>query len=163
AFAPAFDPVSRTPLNVEVGPHRRFDWTAMRVEDLKAVKNVLGGTLNDVVLATVTGALREFFHRRGFEPDDLKVRAMVPVSVRSRDEQGALGNRVTQMIAPLPIDSADPVARLDFVRATLAALKESRQALGGALLTRISEWTVPNLLVQTVRFASRTRPYNLVV
>jgi diacylglycerol O-acyltransferase len=163
AFAPAFDPVSRTPLNVEVGPHRRFDWTAMRVEDLKAVKNVLGGTLNDVVLATVTGALREFFHRRGFEPDDLKVRAMVPVSIRTRDEQGALGNRVTQMIAPLPIDSADPVARLDLVRATLAALKESRQALGGSLLTAISEWTVPNLLVQTVRFASRTRPYNLVV
>jgi WS/DGAT/MGAT family acyltransferase len=163
AFAPAFSPVSRTPLNVEVGPHRRFDWTAMRVADLKAVKNVLGGTLNDVVLATVSGALRAFFTRRGLDPDALNVRAMVPVSVRSEDERGALGNRVTQLTAALPVELAQPPARLAAVRRTLAGLKESRQALGGEVLTAISEWTVPNLLVQAARLASRARPYNLVV
>jgi diacylglycerol O-acyltransferase / wax synthase len=162
-FAPAFDPVSPTPLNVEIGPHRRFDWTEMRVADVKAVKKVLGGTLNDVVLATVSGALRRFFGQRSVDVNRLKIRAMVPVSVRSEDEHGTLGNRVTQINAPIPVDLPDPAARLDAVRVTLADLKESRQALGGEVLTAISEWTVPNLLVQAVRLAARTRPYNLVV
>jgi len=162
-FAPAFSPVSPTPVNVEVGPHRRFDWTAMKVADLKAVKDVLGGTLNDVVLATVSGALRRFFERRGLDPDELEIRSMVPVSVRSQDERGALGNRVTQLIAPLPVNVRDPVERLLMVRETTAGLKESRQALGGEMLTAISEWTVPNLLVQAARLAARSRPYNLIV
>src|SRR5213593_1011508 len=162
-FGPAFDPVSATPFNVEIGPHRRFDWTAMRVADLKAVKNVLGGTLNDVVLATVSGALRRFFRQRKVDPEGLKIRAMVPVSVRTQDERGALGNRVTQINAPIPVHLTDPAARLDAVRVTLAGLKESRQALGGEVLTAISEWTVPNLLVQAVRLAARARPYTLVV
>jgi diacylglycerol O-acyltransferase len=162
-LAPAFSPVSPTPLNVEVGPHRRFDWTEMKVADLKAVKNVLGGTLNDVVLATVAGALRQFFTRRELTPDDLEIRAMVPVSVRAHDDHGTLGNRVTQLTAPLPVNLRDPVARLEAVRQTTAGLKESRQALGGEVLTAISEWTVPNLLVQAVRLASRARPYNLIV
>jgi diacylglycerol O-acyltransferase / wax synthase len=163
AFAPAFSPVSKTPLNVEVGPHRRFDWTEMKVADLRAVKNVLGGTLNDVVLATVSGALRAFLAQRGLDPDELEIRAMVPVSVRSNDERGHLGNRVTQLTAPLPIKLTDPVERLQAVRETTAGLKESRQALGGEVLTAISDWTVPNLLVQAVRLASRARPYNLIV
>jgi diacylglycerol O-acyltransferase len=163
AAAPALNPGSKTPLNVEVGPHRRFDWTEMRIADLKAVKQVLGGTLNDVVLATVSGALRRFFTQRGLNPDDLDVRALVPVSVRTQDERGELGNRVTQLTAPLPVNLPDPVERLQAVRATTAGLKESRQALGGEVLTAISEWTVPNVLVQAVRLAARTRPYNLIV
>jgi WS/DGAT/MGAT family acyltransferase len=162
-LAPALSPVSPTPLQVAVGPHRRFDWTEMRVADLKAVKNVLGGTLNDVVLATVSGALRRFFTQRGLEPDDLEIRGMVPVSVRSDDQRGHLGNRVTQLTVPLPVQLADPLARLRAVTETTKDLKESKQALGGEVLTAISEWTVPNLLVQAVRLASRTRPYNLVV
>jgi len=162
-LAPAFSPVSKTPLNVEVGPHRRFDWAEMKVADLKAVKNVLGGTLNDVVLATVSGALRTFFAQRGLNPDELDIRAMVPVSVRSHDERGHLGNRVTQLIASLPVKLTDPVRRLQAVRETTAGLKESRQALGGEVLTAISEWTVPNLLVQAVRLSSRARPYTLIV
>jgi diacylglycerol O-acyltransferase len=100
AMAPAFNPVSNTPLNVEVGPHRRFDWAEMRVADLKAVKATLGGTLNDVVLATVSGALRTFFTQRGLDPDELDIRALVPVSVRTQDERGQLGNRVTQLTVP---------------------------------------------------------------
>src|SRR5437762_14315641 len=88
---------------------------------------------------------------------------MVPVSVRTQDERGTLGNRVTQINAPIPVHLADPAARLDAVRVTLAGLKESRQAVGGEVLTAISEWTVPNLLVQAVRLAARVRPYNLVV
>jgi WS/DGAT/MGAT family acyltransferase len=163
ALSPALRSASQTPLNVEIGPHRRFDWTGMKVADLKAVKNVLGGTLNDVVLATVSGALRRFFLQRGTDPDRLHVRAMVPVSVRMPDERGQLGNRVTEMIADLPVHLDDPVARLDAVRATMSGLKESKQALGGEVLTAIAEWTVPNLLVQAVRLAERSRPYNLIV
>lgn len=162
-LAPALTPTSATPINVDVGPHRRFDWTEMRVADLKAVKNVLGGTLNDVVLATVSGALRRFFAKRGEDPNEFSVRAMCPVSVRTQDERGALGNRVSQLTVPLPVDIDDPVRRMESVWKTTAGLKESKQALGGEALTAISEWTVPNVLVQAVRLAARTRPYNLVV
>lgn len=162
-LAPALSPVSPTPLQVEVGPHRRFDWTDMPLAEVKEVKRILGGTVNDVVLATVSGALRRFFERRGLNPDELEIRAMVPVSVRAHDQRGTLGNRVTQIAAPLPVHIADPVARLRAVTDTTKDLKESKQALGGEVLTAISEWTVPNLLVQAVRLAARTRPYNLIV
>lgn len=163
AVAPAFSPVSETPINVAVGPHRRFDWTAMRVADLKAVKNVLRGTLNDVVLATVAGALRLFFTQRGVDPDELEIRSLVPVSVRTQDDRSRLGNRVAEMIVPLPVKLPTAVARLRFVRETTAALKESQRALGAQVLTAISDWTVPNLLVQAVRLASRGHPCNLIV
>src|SRR5437762_11932212 len=88
---------------------------------------------------------------------------MVPVSVRTQDERGTLGNRVTQINAPIPVHLADPAARLDAVRVTLAGLKESRQALGGEVLTAISEWAVPNLIVLAVRLAERARPFKLAV
>jgi WS/DGAT/MGAT family acyltransferase len=161
--APALSPVSQTPINVDVGPHRRFDWTDMQLADLKMVKNVLGGTINDVVLATVAGALRVFFTQRGVDPDELEIRGLVPVSVRTQDQRGRLGNRVAEMIVPLPVKIRGPVARLRFVQEATAALKESHQALGAQVLTAISDWTVPNLLVQAVRLASKTRPYNLIV
>ncbi len=163
AFAPALNPTSQTPLNVDVGPHRRFDWTSMRVADLKEVKNALGGTLNDVVLATVSGALRQFCLKRGENPDEHSVRALCPVSVRTQDERGTLGNKVSQLTVPLPLHLADPIERMEYVWKTTTGLKESKQALGGEVLTAISEWTVPNVLVQAVRLAAAARPYNLVV
>ena len=162
-LTPALNPASPTPLNVQVGPSRRFDWTAMRIEDLKAVKRELGGTLNDVVLAVVAGALRLFFAERGLEADQLDCRAMVPVSVRTQDERGALGNRIAEMVADLPVHLDNPIDRLTAVRETMADLKESKQAVGAEMLTAIAEWTVPTVLVQAVRMAERARPYNLVV
>jgi WS/DGAT/MGAT family acyltransferase len=163
AFSPALNPASQLPINSEVGPSRRFDWTAMSVSDFKAVKNALGGTLNDVVLATVSGALRRFCLARAVDPDTVSVRALVPVSVRAPQEQGALGNRVTEIIAPLPIHLDEPLARLEAVRVTMGGLKESKQALGGEIMTAIAEWTVPNVLVQAVKLGIRSRPYNLTV
>ena len=163
AFSPALKPASLLPINGEVGPSRRFDWTSMRVADFKAVKNQLGGTLNDVVLATVTGALRRFCLQRAVDPDTLSVRALVPVSVRAPEEHGALGNRVTEIVAPLPIHLDDPLARLEAVRIGMSGLKESKQALGGEIMTAIAEWTVPNVLVQAVKLGLRSRPYNLTV
>ncbi|HSP96132.1 MAG TPA: wax ester/triacylglycerol synthase family O-acyltransferase [Candidatus Dormibacteraeota bacterium] len=163
AFSPSLNPASQLPINTEVGPSRRVDWTEMRVADLKAVKNVLGGTLNDVVLATVAGALRRFCLQRAVDPDTLNVRALVPVSVRAPEEKGALGNRITEIIAPLPIQLDDAVSRLEAVRITMSGLKESKQALGGEVMTAIAEWTVPNVLVQAVKLGIRSRPYNLTV
>jgi WS/DGAT/MGAT family acyltransferase len=163
AFSPAMNPASQLPINTEIGPSRRFDWTGMAVDELKAVKNALGGTLNDVVLATVAGALRRFCLQRAVDPDTLNVRALVPVSVRSASEQGTLGNRITEIIAPLPIHLDDPVSRLEAVRITMGGLKESKQALGGEVMTAIAEWTVPNVLVQAVKLGLRSRPYNLTV
>jgi diacylglycerol O-acyltransferase len=163
AFSPALKPASLLPINAEVGPSRRFDWTAMSVADFKAVKNVLGGTLNDVVLATVAGALRRFCLQRALDPDTLSVRALVPVSVRGAAEHAQLGNRVTEIVAALPIHLDDPLARLEAVRITMSGLKESKQALGGEIMTAIAEWTVPNVLVQAVKLGIRSRPYNLTV
>jgi diacylglycerol O-acyltransferase / wax synthase len=162
-FSPTLKPASLLPINSEVGPSRRFDWTPMSVSDFKAVKNVLGGTLNDVVLATVAGALRRFCLQRAVDPDTQHVRALVPVSVRAPEEHGRLGNRVTEIIAPLPIHLDDPVERLEAVRITMGGLKESKQALGGEIMTAIAEWTVPNVLVQAVKLGIRSRPYNLTV
>ncbi len=163
ALAPALRPTSETPINVPVGPYRRIDGIEMRVADLKQVKGVLGGTLNDVVLAVVAGALRRFFEKRGVALEGLEIRTLVPVSVRSKDERGALGNRVAQIIAPLPVDEPDPRKRLEIVSRTMSGLKESKQALGAEVLTAISDWTVPNLLVQAIRLAQSSRPYNLLV
>jgi WS/DGAT/MGAT family acyltransferase len=163
AFSPTLKPASLLPINSEVGPSRRFDWTQMSVSDFKAVKNVLGGTLNDVVLATVAGALRRFCLLRAVDPDTQHVRALVPVSVRAQEEHGRLGNRVTEIIAPLPVHLDDPVERLEAVRVTMGGLKESKQALGGEIMTAIAEWTVPNVLVQAVKLGIRSRPYNLTV
>ena len=162
-LSPALHSASETPLNHQLGPHRRFQMIEHRVADFKRVKDLLGGTLNDVVLATVAGALRGFFAKRGLDIDGLEVRAMVPVSVRPKDGSPALGNQITQMVAHLPINVAEPEERLAAIRKTMGELKESKQALGGRVLTAVAEWTVPNVLVQAVRMTVRSRPYNLVV
>src|SRR5439155_870168 len=90
----SFWPASPTPFNRAIGPHRRFDWTMMELGAVKAVKDRLGGTVNDVVLATVAGALRRFLERRRINPDMLDIRANVPVSLRTAAEPGTLGNRL---------------------------------------------------------------------
>ncbi|HYC53780.1 MAG TPA: wax ester/triacylglycerol synthase family O-acyltransferase [Candidatus Binatia bacterium] len=156
-------PASPTPWNMPIGPHRRLDWLTMSLEEIKAVKNALGGTVNDVVLATVAGAVRTFLEERGINPDFLRIRANVPVSVRSEDQRGHLGNRIALWMTDLPVDERDPVSRLDRIRATTARLKESKQALGAQVLASVSDMTTWRLLSLAVRLSSRSRPFNLVV
>src|SRR4051795_5441553 len=96
-----------SPLNVRIGPHRRFAWVDADLSRFKAIKGALGGTVNDVVLTAVAGALRAFVIRRGRDPEGMELKAMVPVSVRADAERGALGNRVAAMYAPLPLYAAD--------------------------------------------------------
>ena len=131
--------------------------------DLKAIKNELGGTVNDVVLATVAGALGRHLRRRGHDTDGLELKAMVPVSVRSDDQRGQLGNRVAAMMAPLPVWCQEPVARLDIVREEMKGLKEGSQAVGAQVLTELSGFAPPTVMAQASRLMTRQRLFNLVV
>jgi WS/DGAT/MGAT family acyltransferase len=156
-------PAPASPYNGSIGPHRRFTWVRVRLGDVKAIKNSLGGTVNDVVLATVTGAVRRHLHARGVPTQDLTLRAMVPVSVRSDLEQGALGNRVAAMMAPLPVWCDNPTVRLDVVSDSMRNLKSSGQAVGAEVLTRIGGFAPPTIMAQATRIGARQRAFNVVV
>jgi diacylglycerol O-acyltransferase len=152
-----------TPFNVEIGPHRRLAFVRGDLEDFKRVKNAHGGTVNDVVLSVVAGALGNYLRARGHETDDLKMRAMVPVSVRADEERGALGNRISAMMAPLPVFSKDPIERLRLVTETMGDLKGSGQAVGAELLTRLTDFAPPTIASQAARLQPAQRFFNLVV
>ncbi len=153
-----------TPLNQPIGPYRRFDWTQMNLDEIREVRNGLGGTVNDVVLATVAGAVRRFLRRsRQADPDRIDFTIMAPVSVRDAKESGALGNRVSSWMVPLPISESDPRARLEKVRAVTRDLKETKQALGAETLTEVLEWTGAGLLSMGSRLMTLGQPFNMVV
>ena len=130
---------------------------------MKAIKNELGGTVNDVVLASVAGALGRHLRRRGQRTDGLELKAMVPVSVRADAERGQLGNKVAAIMAPLPVWCQEPVARLDIVSEQMKGLKESGQAVGAQVLTDLSGFASPTVMAQASRLMNRQRFFNLVV
>jgi WS/DGAT/MGAT family acyltransferase len=152
-----------SPLNVRIGSHRRFAWVDADLNRFKAIKAGLGGTVNDVVLAAVTGALRAFMIRRGRDPEGVELKAMVPVSVRADTERGALGNRVAAMYAPLPLYAADAKQRFDIIHEAMGGLKESGQAVGAEVLTRLAGFAAPTVLDQASRLQTRQRFFNLVI
>jgi len=160
AFA---DPAPEVPLNTEIGPHRRIAWARAQLSDFKKVKDTFSTTVNDVVLAIVAGSVREWLIARGVPTDDLELRAMVPVSVRSEDERGQLGNKLATMRAPLPVYEEDPVARLEIVTAAMDGLKQSKQALGAETIARLNDFAPPTLLAQAARLTFSTRLFNLLV
>ncbi len=157
------NPAPATPLNVEIGPHRRFVGVTHSLEEFKLIKNVFGGTVNDVVLSVVTGALRSFLISRGVRTDGLELRALVPVSVRAVDERHQLGNRIVVMRGPLPVYIADPLERLRFVREAMDGLKESKQALGAEVIAGVQNFAPPTILAQASRLNFSTRLFNLIV
>ena len=157
------NPAPASPYNKPIGPHRRFTWVRADLNDIKAIKDALGGTVNDVVLATVAGGLGKHLRRRGQNTDGLELKAMVPVSVRQDVERGALGNRVAAMMAPLPVWCQEPVARLDIVSEQLKHLKSGSQAVGAQVLTELSGFAPPTIMGQASRLMSRQRFFNLVV
>jgi diacylglycerol O-acyltransferase len=151
-----------TPFNVDIGPHRRFAWVWASLADLKKVKNELGGTVNDVVLAAVSGALGRYLRSHGFSTAGLEIRAMVPVSLHTVDDSGP-GNRVSAMMAPLPVWCEDPERRLKLISETMGDLKQSKQAMGATVLTELTDFAPPTLAGQAARLQSRQRFFNLVV
>jgi WS/DGAT/MGAT family acyltransferase len=157
------NPAPDVPLNVPIGPHRRVRWVQSRLGDFKEIKNALGGTVNDAVLAVVAGALRRWLHDRGVRTEGVELRALVPVSIRTEDEKDSLGNRIAAMRGPLPVYVDDPVERLQVVREGMGQLKESKQALGAEVIAGLTDFAPPTLLAQASRLNFSTRLFNLIV
>jgi diacylglycerol O-acyltransferase len=156
-------PAPQTPLNVPPGPHRRFTTVSCDLADFKKVKNTLGGTVNDVVLTVVSGALGRFLSARGIDVEGMTLRACVPVSVRTDDQRGGAGNRITIMVAPLPVGIADPAERLAAVRTAMDGVKGSKQAVGAEALTKMENFMPPTVLAQAARMGFSSRLYNVLV
>jgi WS/DGAT/MGAT family acyltransferase len=160
-------PAPKVPINVEIGSHRSFSWTQFRLAEFKQIKNILGGTVNDVTLAVTAGAMRRWLAEHGSDPDRLPMRALVPVSVRTEDEHGELGNRLTAMRGPLPVQVSDPVERLRTVAQEMEALKASKQPLGAAAIWGLNDWfrdfAPPVLLGPTAAINFSTRLFNMLV
>jgi WS/DGAT/MGAT family acyltransferase len=159
-------PSERTPLNPDIGPNRRFDWTEMALEEVKAIKDGLGGSVNDVVLAVTAGAVRRFLiENRDYDPSaTAEFRAMNPVSTRSPSQSGQMGNQVAMWLVDLPINVADPAARYDAIVESTKTLKETNQALGAATIVELSSGTPITLLSLANRVVGqRIRPFNMTI
>ncbi len=156
---------AKTPLNPDIGPNRRFNWADMDLSQVKEIKYALGGSVNDVVLAITTGAVRRFLiEHRDFQPHDVGFRAMNPVSTRSPSQAGEMGNQVAMWLVDLPIADPDPASRYDAIKAATRNLKETKQALGAATLVELSSGTPLTLLSLASRvMGPRIRPFNMTV
>ena len=155
-------PASKTPLNPQsIGPHRRFDWTELSLKDIKAAKSKLGGTVNDVVLATAAGALGHFLREHRTSTTDIDFRTLIPVSVRGKSEK--VGNQVAMIMAELPVGEREPVARLHRVMEIMQRLKSSKQALGVAWLESLADKIGGRFFTELSRRATRNRPFNVAI
>jgi diacylglycerol O-acyltransferase len=153
----------KTPLTTEIGRYRRFVAVPCRLDDAKLVKNELGGTVNDVVLAVVSGALRDFLLSRGVDTDGLELSALVPVSVRGAGDTGELGNRIAVLRGSLPVHVEDPVTRLAAVTEAMAALKRSKQALTTEFFLSAQDFLPPMVLPIITRINVSPRMFNVMV
>ena len=159
-------PAPANPLNAPIGKQRRYGTSAGALDDYKAIRKEHGGTVNDVVLTVVAGALRRWMTTRG-EPvrATTTVRAMVPVSVRARSTGGKLGNQISAYFVDLPVGEPDPVARLKAVTAAMAGHKGSGQAIGASALIGLVGLATPTLHSMSARLTSSmsSRMFNVVV
>jgi diacylglycerol O-acyltransferase / wax synthase len=156
-------PAPPSPFNVNIGPHRRYTFLDADLASLKSIKDSLGGTLNDAVLASVSLALGRYLRDRGHDTEDLVLKAMVPVSVRTKSQRGALGNQVAAMWAPLPVGVENPAECLSKIATAMEDLKKSGQAVGAQVLTNLAGFAPPTILSQAARLQARQPFFNLVV
>jgi WS/DGAT/MGAT family acyltransferase len=156
-------PAPPSPFNVDIGPHRRYTFLDTQLDTFKAIKDSLGGTLNDVVLTAVSLALGRYLRSHGHDTKDLVLKAMVPVSVRSKEQRGTLGNQVAAMWAPLPVGVENPAECLHKISAAMEDLKKSGQAVGAQVLTNLAGFAPPTILSQAARLQARQPFFNLVV
>lgn len=155
---------SRTPINEPIGPNRRFDWLTLPLDDFKEVKNLLGGTVNDVVLAVATGAIRSFLiNERAFDVTGVEFRAMVPVSVRPKDQRGSLGNQIAMWLIELPLEQRDPLRRFALIKEHTGKLKETNQALGASTIIQLTSGAPMTLMQRAARLATGMRPFNMTI
>jgi WS/DGAT/MGAT family acyltransferase len=156
-------PAPPSPFNVDIGPHRRYASLDSDVETFRAIKDALGGTINDVVLTVVSLALGSYLRAEGTDTTGLELRAMVPVSVRAQAEDGALGNRVAAMWAPLPVGIESPLDSHAHIKQAMKHVKMTGQAVGAQVLTNLAGFAPPTILSQAARLQARQRYFNLVV
>jgi diacylglycerol O-acyltransferase / wax synthase len=156
-------PAPRTSLNVAIGPHRCYAVARARLADLKTIKNALGGTVNDVVLAAVAGGLRRLLVERGDELPEHGLRAMVPVDLRGPDDGAQLGNRVSSLFVHLPVCEPDLVRRYLVTVGETAELKSGAMARSGAELIALSGLTPPLLHSVLARATAGARLFNLTI
>jgi WS/DGAT/MGAT family acyltransferase len=148
----AATPLART-LTGPIGPHRRWAWTDAQLDEFKAVRKGLGGSLNDVVLAAITRGFRDLLEGRGALSDNVVVRSMVPVSVRKPGERGSLNNQVSAVFVDLPVGEADPVERLTRIRRQMDEYKKTMQAVDARSIIAMGDYVAPTLLSLGVRAA----------
>jgi WS/DGAT/MGAT family acyltransferase len=156
-------PTVSTPLNPDIGPHRRFDWAGIDLEAVKEVKTRLGGTVNDVVLSTAAGAIGRFLRQRGIQLKGEAFRAQVPMSIRTHAEAESAGNRIVMLLADLPIDERDALKRFKRVLQTTTRLKKSPQRAGVEFFEAFSNSTLTSLFLFFARIATWQRSFNIVV
>ncbi|MGH2684493.1 MAG: WS/DGAT/MGAT family O-acyltransferase [Actinomycetota bacterium] len=158
----------RTPFNASISPHRRFAMRSTSLDTIKAIKNASGATVNDVVMAVCSGALRCYLDERDALPAEPLV-AMIPVSIRTGEETEKWTNRVSGLLALLPTDEPEPLARLQRVHDAMVAGKQLFDAIPAETLTNFSEFPSPALFARATRMATRLRlserlaPLNLVI
>jgi len=153
-------PSPSSSLNGAIGPHRRWAWARSQLSEVKRVRGVLGGTVNDVVLTVIAGGFRALLIARE-ECTQRDVRTLVPVSVRSHEEHGKYNNRVSAIFANLPVGIEDPAQRLVAVRAQMEHLKESGEAVAGDVLVGLSGFAPAMLLALALRAATRVPQHNV--
>ena len=140
-LAPALWPATGSSLSGHIGRQRRYTWARVSLADVKTIKQALGGTVNNVVLAAISGGFRALLLARGEEPAPHMVRSLVPVSLRAPGGESVYENQVSAVLADLPVHVADPVERLAAVRSELLALKASKEAMVGEALTSLGRFT----------------------
>jgi len=152
-----------TSLNGRTGRHRRLSVVRIPLDDVKTVRRGFGGTVNDVVLAGVAGGLQRLFAHRGDDVAGMRLRVMIPVSVRADDQRGALGNKVSAMFVSLPVDKIPPGERLAAISEQTRHLKDRQQAVSADFLINMSDYVAPTLMSLAARVVHRQRFLNLVV
>jgi diacylglycerol O-acyltransferase len=150
-------------LNRSPGPHRTVVTVEHQLTEYRAIRQAYGATINDVVLAVVAGALRQYLSEHGEHVNRHPLRAMVPVSVRPDSSEAEMGNQIVVMVCPLPTDVADPADRLTTVMREMSALKQSSQAIGARTLMDVESFAPPSVLAQASRLGFSSRLFNLLV
>lgn len=159
-----FAPATISSLSEPIGPHRRFDVVRIPLDAVKEVKNRFDCTVNDVVLALVTGGLRKLLLGRGEYLEGIVLQATLPLSVRDPSERMAYGNTVSMVTAELPVGDANPVRRIEFVRSRMAGLTKSKEAVGADFWVKLSEYASPTILGLAGRAAALpSKPVHAIV
>jgi WS/DGAT/MGAT family acyltransferase len=156
-------PAPEVCFNQPIGPHRKIAWRQLDMGRVKAAAKRLGGTINDAVLTMVSGAIGATLRHQGETVPRDGLRAVVPVSVRSAEEFGAPGNRVSLWLVPLPLAGRNTRRRFATIHASTDELKQTGQATGGTVITEAANWAGGAVVEQAARLIGTARLYNLIV